>query len=119
MSRRGRSPGWPGTATYADTARDFNSCVRVRRLAWLDTPGRLPMLNAMNTRKQEQEPDTGRETLLTVADLAVRYGVSKSAVYQWNSMRTGPKMIKPGGRGSVCRYRLSDVLAWEKTRYAA
>jgi predicted DNA-binding transcriptional regulator AlpA len=53
---------------------------------------------------------------LTVRDLADRYGVSVWTIYGWNKTGTGPRYIKPGG--SLCRYRLADVVAWEKTRIA-
>lgn len=63
---------------------------------------------------------TEADTLLSVDDLAARYGVSKSTVYQWNWARhrgrrpsAGPPLIRIGRH---VRYRLSDVLAWEAAR---
>lgn len=52
---------------------------------------------------------------LTVADLAEREGVSVHQVYRWNSEGTGPVRLQSGKRGP-CRYRLADVIAWERTR---
>jgi predicted DNA-binding transcriptional regulator AlpA len=47
--------------------------------------------------------------------LADRYGLPLETVYGWNKTRSGPKYLKIGRH---VRYRLSDVLAWEKTRMA-
>jgi predicted DNA-binding transcriptional regulator AlpA len=52
---------------------------------------------------------------LTVEDLAGRLGVPIKTIYDWNVKGTGPRYLKIG---IYCRYRLSDVLAWEKTRIA-
>jgi predicted DNA-binding transcriptional regulator AlpA len=53
---------------------------------------------------------------LTVQELADREGVSPATVYGWNRDRVGPPYIKPGGR--IVRYRLTDVIRWEKTQEA-
>ena len=53
------------------------------------------------------------ERHLTVGELAEREGVSIYAVYAWNRDRTGPRYMRVR---RLCRYRLSDVLAWEKSR---
>ncbi|MFS2291723.1 MAG: helix-turn-helix domain-containing protein [Actinomadura sp.] len=55
------------------------------------------------------------EKHLTPDDLAKREGVPVSTVYQWNSRGGGPKFMKIGRH---VRYRLSDVVAWENSRYA-
>ena len=52
---------------------------------------------------------------LTVEDLAERLAVPVKTIYKWNGEGTGPRYLKVGIH---CRYRLSDVLAWEKTRIA-
>jgi predicted DNA-binding transcriptional regulator AlpA len=54
------------------------------------------------------------DRVLTLQELADRYQVSVWTVYSWNKTRTGPAYFRPGGL--VCRYRLADVLAWERTR---
>lgn len=51
---------------------------------------------------------------LSPAGLAHREGVSIETVYAWNRDRRGPRYMKIGKH---VRYRLSDVLAWENTRY--
>jgi predicted DNA-binding transcriptional regulator AlpA len=45
--------------------------------------------------------------------LAERYGVPLETVYGWNKTRRGPRYMKIGRH---VRYRLADVLAWEKSR---
>lgn len=52
---------------------------------------------------------------LSPANLAERYGLPLETVYGWNKTRSGPKYLKIGRH---VRYRLSDVIAWEKTRIA-
>ncbi len=63
--------------------------------------------------------------LLTVKDLAERYGVTeqlaercvvpKKTIYEWNSKGTGPRYMRMGNHA---RYRLADVISWENARYA-
>lgn len=50
---------------------------------------------------------------LSPEDLAQRYGLPVQTVYAWNKSRTGPRFMKIGRH---CRYRLADVLAWERER---
>jgi predicted DNA-binding transcriptional regulator AlpA len=52
---------------------------------------------------------------LSPQGLAERYGLPLETIYGWNKTRSGPKYLKLGRH---VRYRLSDVLAWEKTRIA-
>jgi predicted DNA-binding transcriptional regulator AlpA len=52
---------------------------------------------------------------LSPQDLADRYGVPLETVYGWNKTRSGPKYLKIGRH---VRYRMSDIIAWEKTRMA-
>jgi predicted DNA-binding transcriptional regulator AlpA len=56
------------------------------------------------------------EKHLTVKELAEREGVAIQTVYGWNRDRVGPAYMKPGGR--VCRYKLADVIKWEKSQVA-
>lgn len=51
--------------------------------------------------------------MLSVAELAKRYDVAVQTVYHWNHFGRGPQFIKVG---RLPRYRLADVLAWEKQR---
>jgi predicted DNA-binding transcriptional regulator AlpA len=50
---------------------------------------------------------------LSPAQLAEREDVSVQTVYDWNKTRTGPQFMKIGRH---VRYRLADVIAWEKAR---
>ena len=52
---------------------------------------------------------------LTVQDLAERLAVPVKTIYKWNADGTGPKYLRVGIH---CRYRMSDVLAWERSRVA-
>jgi predicted DNA-binding transcriptional regulator AlpA len=54
-----------------------------------------------------------RDKHLTPEDLAEREGVPLETVYGWNKTGKGPRYMKIGRH---CRYRLADVIAWEKTR---
>lgn len=54
-----------------------------------------------------------QETYLSPADLAGRYDVPIETVYGWNKQRTGPQYMRIGRH---VRYRLSDVVDWEKSR---
>lgn len=53
------------------------------------------------------------EKHLSREDLAERQGVSPRTVEEWDRRGTGPKRMKVGRH---VRYRLADVLAWEKAR---
>ena len=55
------------------------------------------------------------EKHLTPDDLAERYSVPKKTIYDWNSKGTGPRYMTIGRH---VRYRLADVVAWERERYA-
>ena len=67
-----------------------------------------------NSDSAPQTPpsDARTERHLTVRDLADRYDVSVWTIYRWNHLGSGPPYIKPGG--NKVRYRLADVLEWEK-----
>lgn len=54
---------------------------------------------------------TGDSPFLTVDDLAERYQVPVATVRYWRHLGTGPKAVKIG---RFVRYRLEDVLAWER-----
>ena len=45
--------------------------------------------------------------------LADRYDLPIETIYGWNKTRTGPRYLKVGRH---VRYRLADVIAWEKSR---
>lgn len=51
---------------------------------------------------------------LTVEELAEREDVTVRTVYKWNRENTGPRYMRIGRRAV---YKLSDVIAWENTRY--
>jgi len=53
------------------------------------------------------------EKHLSAADLAEREGVPLQTVYGWNKTRSGPQFMKIGRH---VRYRVADVIAWEKSR---
>lgn len=53
------------------------------------------------------------ERHLTTEELAERSGVSLLTVYRWNSRGGGPPYMRIGRHA---RYRLTDVIAWEKSR---
>jgi predicted DNA-binding transcriptional regulator AlpA len=55
------------------------------------------------------------EKHLTITDLAERCGVPVQTVYYWNSTGAGPRYMKLGRH---VRYRMADVLIWEKSRLA-
>lgn len=50
---------------------------------------------------------------LTREELAERTKVPKSTLAQWASRGTGPAYARFGRH---CRYRLSDVVAWEQSQ---
>jgi excisionase family DNA binding protein len=56
-------------------------------------------------------PATDRH--LTIVELAARLQVPEQTVHRWNRTGKGPTYIKAGRH---VRYRLADVLAWEKSR---
>lgn len=51
------------------------------------------------------------ERLLTLNDVCQRYSVSRHTVYQWTASNYIPH-LKIGGQ---LRFRLSDLLEWEKS----
>jgi excisionase family DNA binding protein len=53
---------------------------------------------------------------LTPEELAEREGVPLQTVYGWNKQRNGPPFMKIGRH---VRYRLADVIEWEKARTVA
>lgn len=52
-------------------------------------------------------------TFLTVEELASRYSIPTQTVYGWRVANKGPRGLKIG---RYVRYRLSDVIAWEKAQ---
>jgi hypothetical protein len=55
------------------------------------------------------------ETWLTRLELAERWKVPKHTLDIWGSQGKGPKFAKFGRH---CRYRLSDVIAWENAQFS-
>lgn len=51
--------------------------------------------------------------ILTVQQLADRYGIPIQTVYVWRMKHAGPRSMKLGSR---VFYRLADILAWEETK---
>lgn len=56
---------------------------------------------------------TSSDPHLTPAELAERERVPLETVYGWNKTGDGPPRMKIGRH---VRYRLADVIAWEKSR---
>lgn len=50
---------------------------------------------------------------LTSEELAERLGVPCETISYWRKIRSGPTFLKVGRH---VRYRLADVVAWEKSR---
>lgn len=66
--------------------------------------------------RQRKEVSAVPEKHLSIQDLAERESVPVSTVYRWNTRGEGPRYLKIGRH---VRYRLADVEAWERTRYAS
>jgi predicted DNA-binding transcriptional regulator AlpA len=73
-------------------------------------------------RKDDRVSDAEREAWrnaldhgkhLSPEDLAEREGVPIQTVYGWNKTGAGPRYLRIGRH---VRYRVADVLAWEKAR---
>ena len=60
---------------------------------------------------RDQPVASGDSPYLTVDDLAERYQVPVQTVRHWRIRGTGPKAVKIG---RYLRYRLEDVIAWER-----
>jgi hypothetical protein len=55
--------------------------------------------------------DPGRSPYLTVNEIAERYQVPVTTIRYWRLNGLGPKAVKIG---RFLRYRIDDVLAWER-----
>ena len=53
--------------------------------------------------------------IMTVKDVALRYGISESTVYAYIHEAKIPH-FKPNGRKGPVRFRLKSLLRWEKER---
>lgn len=53
------------------------------------------------------------DRILSIEELAERYAVPVSTVWKWNAEGSGPPYFPVG---KYKRYRLADVVAWEKAR---
>lgn len=51
------------------------------------------------------------EAVLTTDEVAERYQVKRRSVLYWRAKKTGPKYFYAG---RYVRYRMSDLLEWEK-----
>lgn len=51
---------------------------------------------------------------LTREEVAERLKVPEKTLAQWGHLRKGPKYARFGRH---CRYRLSDVIAWEEQQF--
>ena len=56
-----------------------------------------------------ESASTGRH--LTTQELADRLGIPLNTAYYWRSCHKGPRAMRIG---KYTRYRLEDVIAWEK-----
>jgi hypothetical protein len=54
------------------------------------------------------------DTWITRPDLAARWKMPIATLNQWGSQGRGPKYAK---FGKHCRYKLSDVIAWENAQF--
>jgi predicted DNA-binding transcriptional regulator AlpA len=57
---------------------------------------------------------TGDSPFLTLDELAERYQVPVATVRYWRNRKTGPKAVKIG---RYVRYRIEDVLTWEREQF--
>jgi DNA-binding transcriptional MerR regulator len=52
---------------------------------------------------------------LTTSELAARWEMSPQTLRRWRMKKIGPPWFRPnGGDAGEVRYRLADILAWEK-----
>ena len=59
-----------------------------------------------------QPPD---QHLITPAQLALRWGLNLNTLWQWRAAGTGPAYLRLGdGERPRIRYRMSDILAYER-----
>ncbi len=58
--------------------------------------------------------DEASATLLTTEDAANLLKLKPSTLADWRYKHTGPKYLK---RGNMIRYRLADVLEWERQAF--
>jgi hypothetical protein len=57
--------------------------------------------------------DACTDVWLTREEVAARWKTKTKTLAQWASLNRGPVFQKFGG---LCRYRLSDVIAWENAQ---
>ncbi len=53
---------------------------------------------------------------LSPAELATRWGLAVRTIHDMNYRGTGPRYFRTGPSNGRVRYRLADVLAWERTQ---
>lgn len=54
-------------------------------------------------------------TVLTEQELAARWNVKPGTIRKWRKERRTPKSFRVGvGRNAGVRYRIEDVVAWER-----
>jgi predicted DNA-binding transcriptional regulator AlpA len=59
-------------------------------------------------------PSQNSDKLLRTEDLAQRWGLSPDTLKNWRSAGRGPNFIK---LGSACRYRLADIVEFERANH--
>jgi hypothetical protein len=61
-----------------------------------------------------------RQTLITAAQLALRWSLSVETLAQWRAAGSGPPWVRIGdGQRPRVRYRMSDVIAYERKQESA
>ena len=70
------------------------------------TDGQRPIV------KSTERPRFLGKKFLTQAEVSERYGIPESTLENWRCVGKGPKHFKL--EGSIVRYRLKNLVAWEK-----
>ena len=56
------------------------------------------------------------DRLLTTKEVASRFGLEEATLWNWRSLGIGPTYVKlHQSKAAPVRYRLSDIIAWEKS----
>ena len=76
------------------------------------------MAGSLDFHKEDLMPSpaaASEDYWLTRTEVSERLRVPEKTVAQWASLHKGPQYAKFGRH---CRYRLSDVIAWENTQFS-